>query len=92
MTFNKNSARQVKNLDELRKIDEIKFRKQVTVHPRDSLRRKTDGEVTFIKQVPAHLRDRFKRRRKGELVNYNELSKKSKNDDVILIKQGQKEH
>ena len=41
----------------------------------------------FIKQVPVHLRDWLKRNRKVELVNYNKLSKKSKNDDVDFIKQ-----
>ena len=74
-------------LDKLRKTDEIKFIKQVPVHPRDGLRRKTDGEeVKFIKQV-LHLRDRLERKRKGEIVNYNGLSKKSKNDDVVFKKQ-----
>ena len=43
--------------------------------------------MKFIKQVPVHPRDWLKRKRKMELVNYNKLSKKSKNDDVDFIKQ-----
>ena len=39
------------------------------------------------KQVPVHSRDWLKRKRKVKLVNYNGLSKKSKNDDVVFIKQ-----
>ena len=46
----------LKELDKLRKADEIKFIKQVPVHPKINLRGKADGEdVTFIKQVPVHL-------------------------------------
>ena len=34
-----------------------------------------------------HPRDRLKRKRKGELINYSELSNRSKSDGVTLIKQ-----
>ena len=40
-----------------------------------------------MKRVPFHLRKRLKRKRKSTLENYSDLSKKSKNDDVTLIKQ-----
>ena len=38
-----------------------------------------------MKQVLVHPRDRIKRKRKGKLVNYNQLSIKSKNDDAVFI-------
>ena len=40
---------------------------------------------TFVKQAPLHLRERLKRKRK--IDNYNNLNKKSKNDDITFIKQ-----
>ena len=40
-----------------------------------------------MKRVPFHLRKRLKRKRQSTLENYSDLSKKSKNDDVTLIKQ-----
>ena len=42
-----------------------------------------EEEVKLIKHIP----DRLKRKRKGGLANYNKLSKKGKNDDVVFIKQ-----
>ena len=48
--------------------------------------RKTD-KVKFTKQFPLQLRNRLKRKRKAELENYSKLSKKSKNDGVVFIKQ-----
>ena len=74
----------LKELDKLRKADEIKFIKQVPVHPKDRLRRKADAEEV---KVPVHPKDELKGRRKRKLVNYNELTKKSKNDDVVFIEQ-----
>ena len=74
----------LKELDKLRKADEIKFIKEVPVHPKDSLRRKADEEEV---KVPVHPKDELKGRRKRKLVNYNELTKKSKNDDVVFIEQ-----
>ena len=37
-------------------------------------------DIELVKQVPLHPRERLKRKRKAELNNYNELSKKGKND------------
>ena len=61
--------------------------KQLPVHPRDKLTRKTKGDVKFVKQVPLHPRKRLKRKRKCTLNNCSGLSKKSKDDDVSFIKQ-----
>ena len=81
---------QEKNLtkDLLRNDDDIVFLKQVPVHPRDRLARKTKDNVKFVKQVFLHLQERLKRTGKSTtLNNYSSLSKKSKNDDVTFIKQ-----
>ena len=81
---------QEKNLtkDLLRNDDDIVFLKQVPVHPRDRLARKTKDDVKFVKQVFLHLQERLKRKGKSTtLNNYSSLSKKSKNDDVTFIKQ-----
>ena len=51
--------------------DDILFLKQVPVHPRDRLGRKTKGEVEIVKQVPLHPGERLKRKR--TLDNYNNL-------------------
>ena len=64
------------------------FAKQVPIHPRDRLARKTKDEVKFIKQVFLHPRERFKGKRKIELDNYSQLSKKRKNNsEGTFIKQ-----
>ena len=42
--------------------DDVKFLKQVPVHPRDRLARKAKNKVKFLKQVPQHPRDRLKRK------------------------------
>ena len=41
--------------------DEVKFVKQVPVHPRDRSPKKTRDEVKFVKQVPLHPHERLKR-------------------------------
>ena len=41
------------------------FLKQVPVHPRDRVARKTKDDVKFVKQVPVHSRERLKRKRKS---------------------------
>ena len=51
--------------------DDILFLKQVPVHPRDRLGRKTKDEVEIVKQVPLHPGERLKRKR--TLDNYNNL-------------------
>ena len=65
-----------KNLNKLRKTDEVKFIKQLPIHPRDKLKRKRKEELdnyrdlskksrndafVFIKQVPIHPRDRLRK-------------------------------
>ena len=74
--------------------DDVVFLKQSPLHPRGRLRKKLikseenePVEVEFVKQVLVHPRDRLKRKRKGELINYSELSNRSKSDGVTLIKQ-----
>ena len=59
--------------------------KQVPVHPRDRLARKTEDDIKFVKQVPLHACERPKR--KSTLENYSDLTKKSKDNDVTFIKQ-----
>ena len=51
--------------------DDILFLKQVPVHPRDRLERKTKDEVKIVQQVPLHPGERLKRKR--TLDNYNNL-------------------
>ena len=46
--------------------------KQVPVHPRDRLARKTKDDVKFVKQVPLHPWERLKR--KIKLYNYSCLN------------------
>ena len=43
--------------------DDILFLKQVPVHPRDRLERKTKDEVKIVQQVPLHPGERLKRKR-----------------------------
>ena len=43
--------------------DDILFLKQVPVHPRDRLERKTKDEVKIVQQVPLHPSERLKRKR-----------------------------
>ena len=59
--------------------------KQVPVHPRDRLARKTKDDIKFVKQVPLHLLERLKR--KIKLDNYSDINKKNKNAAVTFIKQ-----
>ena len=66
---------------------DVVFLKQVPVHPRDRLAKKTKDDVKFVKQVPLHPRERLKRKRESTLENYSILSKKSKDNDVTFIKQ-----
>ena len=56
--------------------------------------RKIDNDVVFLKPVPVHPRDRLTRETKHDvklvtitLDHYNNLSKKSKNENVTFIKQ-----
>ena len=65
----------------------VVFLKQVPVHPKDRLARKTKDEVKFVKQVPLHPKERLKRKRKTTLENYNQLSKKSKINEMTFVKQ-----
>ena len=61
--------------------------KQVPVHPRDRLARKTKDDVKFVKQVPLHPRERLKRKRKSSLENCSGLTEKNKDNNVTFIKQ-----
>ena len=66
--------------------DNVVFLKQVPVHGRDRLARKTKY-VKFVKQVLLHPQERLKLKRKSTtLDNYNHLSKKTNNKDVTFIK------
>ena len=68
--------------------DDVVFFKQVPVYPRDRLARKTKDDFKFVKQVPLHPRERLRRKRKSiTFDNYNNLSKKSKNENVTFMKQ-----
>ena len=61
--------------DRLKELDKLR---------KADVRRKADGEEV---KVPVHPKDELKGRGKRKLVNYNELTKKSKNDDVVFIEQ-----
>ena len=71
--------------------DKVEFIKQVSLHPRERLRRATKKlkEVQFIKQVPTHPRNRIKRKEEKIAAENTKLLLNNKFDflpNKILIK------